>query len=77
MLESICEILQSVILLLLVRGLTKQWETLRLVARMAAGADKEPDAAPDPERARKAAEAIDKFNDGIANILNYSGEAEK
>lgn len=77
MLEAICEILQDIIILLLVREVMRQRKTLRLVARMAAGAEKEPEPTPDPEKARRAAEAIDKFNDGVANILSYTGEVEK
>ena len=30
----------------------------------------------DPEKARKAAEAIDRFNAGVANILGYDAEEE-
>lgn len=31
---------------------------------------------PDPETARKAAEAINRFNAGVANILGYDAEEE-
>lgn len=77
MIDAFVDILQTAMIVILVWNQKRQCDTMRIVARIAAGADKELEAAPDPEKARKAAEAIDKFNDGIANILNYTGEAEK
>ena len=36
----------------------------------------EESAPPDPEAARKAAEAINRFNAGVANILGYDADEE-
>lgn len=77
MIDAILDVVQSALILFLSWELYQQRKTLRVVALMAAETEKEPEAVPDPEKARKAAEAIDKFNDGITNILNYTGEAEK
>lgn len=77
MIDTIVDLIQTAVIVMLAWDLNRQRKTLRLVARMAAGADKATEPTPDAEKARKAAEAIDKFNVGIANILNYTGEAEK
>ena len=77
MIDAILDVVQSALILFLSWELYRQRKTLRVVALMAAEDENEPEAAPDHEKARKAAEAIDKFNNGITNILNYTGEAEK
>lgn len=76
MMKTLVDLLQTAAIVVLAWDWNRQRKTLGIVARMAAGAAKEPETAPDPEKARRAAEAIDKFNDGIASILGYTGEGD-
>lgn len=48
----------------------------RLWSRTQEEATPEEEPEPDPETARKAAEAINRFNAGVANILGYDAEEE-
>ena len=52
-----------------------EWR-LRLCFREKDAAAPEEPAPPDPETARKAAEAINRFNAGVANILGYDADEE-
>ena len=81
MLDMMLNILQTVALLLLSAKLYQQERTIRIVSRMAAGTapqqPQQPEIPIDQEKAKQAAEAINRFNDGVANILGYTGEAKK
>lgn len=81
MLDMMLNLLQTVALLLLSAKLYQQERTIRIVSRMAAGTapqqPKQPEIPIDQEKAKQAAEAINRFNDGVANILGYTGEAKK
>lgn len=82
MLDMMLNLLQTVGLLLLAAKLYREEHTIRIVSRMAAGtAQQQPQQQPeipiDQEKAKQAAEAINRFNDGVANILGYTGEAKK
>lgn len=78
MLDMMLNLLQTVALLLLAAKLYRQEHTIRIVSRMAAGTEpKQPEIPIDQEKAKQAAEAINRFNDGISNILGYTGEAKK
>lgn len=80
MLDMMLNLLQTVGLLLLAAKLYREEHTLRIVSRMAAGTAQQPSQPPeipiDQEKAKQAAEAINRFNDGVANILGYTGEAK-
>lgn len=78
MLDMMLNLLQTVALLLLAAKLYRQEHTIRIVSRMAAGTAPQQTEIPiDQEKAKQAAEAINRFNDGVANILGYTGEAKK
>lgn len=81
MLDMMLNLLQTVGLLLLAAKLYREEHTIRIVSRMAAGTAQQPPQQPeipiDQEKAKQAAEAINRFNDGVANILGYTGEAKK
>lgn len=77
MLDMMLNLLQTVGLLLLAAKLYREEHTIRIVSRMAAGTAQQPEIPIDQEKAKQAAEAINRFNDGVANILGYTGEAKK